>query len=150
LRAKRKRKKCLVIPGDGDPCPRCGEPMQIREYDSVDEELPSYPFFHPLVLLHEQHMQNDLGYACALQGSGVVARSACEARIKMSRRERPSAPPPNVRWACLITHLGSDPADQRLRRISRLGSATLTCLCFSVILSVRRTEKGHQARWPKL
>jgi hypothetical protein len=45
---KRTRKKCLVIPGDGDPCPRCGEPIQIREYDGVDQELPSYPFFHPL------------------------------------------------------------------------------------------------------
>jgi hypothetical protein len=42
---KRNRKKCLVIPGDGDPCPRCGEPMQIREYDGVDKKLPSHPFF---------------------------------------------------------------------------------------------------------
>ena len=32
MRAKRKRKKCLVIPGDGDPCPRCGEPMQIARW----------------------------------------------------------------------------------------------------------------------
>ena len=45
LRAKRKRKKCLVILGEGDACPRCAESMQIREYDSVDEELPSQPFF---------------------------------------------------------------------------------------------------------
>jgi hypothetical protein len=45
LRAKRSRKKCVVIPGDGDPCPRCGEPMQIREYDGVNEKLPSHPFF---------------------------------------------------------------------------------------------------------
>jgi hypothetical protein len=35
----------LIIPGDGDPFPRCGQPMQIREYDGVDEELPSQPFF---------------------------------------------------------------------------------------------------------
>jgi hypothetical protein len=27
-----------MIPGDGDPCPRCGKPMQIREYDQVDEK----------------------------------------------------------------------------------------------------------------
>jgi hypothetical protein len=33
LKTKRTRKKCIIIPGDGDPCPRCGEPMQIREYD---------------------------------------------------------------------------------------------------------------------
>jgi hypothetical protein len=45
LRAKRKRKKSIVIPGEGDACPRCGEPMQIREYDGVDEEPPSQPFF---------------------------------------------------------------------------------------------------------
>jgi hypothetical protein len=38
LKPKRKRKKCVVIPGDGDPCPRCGKPMQIREYDGVDEK----------------------------------------------------------------------------------------------------------------
>jgi hypothetical protein len=44
LSGKRKRKKCVVISGDGDPCPRCGEPMQIREYDRVDEKLPSQSF----------------------------------------------------------------------------------------------------------
>jgi hypothetical protein len=45
LSRKRERKKFIVIAGGGDPCPRCGEPMQIREYDGVDEELPSQPFF---------------------------------------------------------------------------------------------------------
>jgi hypothetical protein len=35
-----KRKKSIIIPGDGDPCPRCGKPMQIRAYgDVVDEQL---------------------------------------------------------------------------------------------------------------
>jgi hypothetical protein len=38
LSAKRKRKKSIVIPGEGDPCPRCGEPTQIRQYDAIDEE----------------------------------------------------------------------------------------------------------------
>jgi hypothetical protein len=33
-----------MIPGDGDPCPRCGKPMQIREYDHVDEKQPSQSF----------------------------------------------------------------------------------------------------------
>jgi len=41
LRGKRKRKKFIVIHGDGDPCPRCGEPMQIREYN---EKQPSQSF----------------------------------------------------------------------------------------------------------
>jgi hypothetical protein len=35
LSGKRKRRKCVVIPGEGDPCPRCAEPMQIREYDGI-------------------------------------------------------------------------------------------------------------------
>jgi hypothetical protein len=35
---KRKRKKCVVIAGDGDPCPRCGNPMQIREYADLKEK----------------------------------------------------------------------------------------------------------------
>jgi hypothetical protein len=38
LETNRKRRKCVVVPGDGDPCPRCGKPMQIREYDGVDEK----------------------------------------------------------------------------------------------------------------
>jgi hypothetical protein len=28
---RRRRQKPTVILGDGDPCPRCGVPMQIRE-----------------------------------------------------------------------------------------------------------------------
>ena len=28
----------LVIPGDGDPCPRCGRPMQIREHPQITEK----------------------------------------------------------------------------------------------------------------
>ena len=38
LNGKRKRKKSIVVPGDGDPCPRCGKPMQIREYDGIGEK----------------------------------------------------------------------------------------------------------------
>ena len=64
MRAKRKRKKCLVIPGDGDLCPRCGEPMQIREYDGVDEELPRNPFFTRWFCCM---VQNYFGDAPALQ-----------------------------------------------------------------------------------
>jgi len=43
---KRNRKKCLVIPGDGDPCPRCRQPMQIREYDAIDEQQLRQPSFY--------------------------------------------------------------------------------------------------------
>jgi hypothetical protein len=32
-----KRRKPIVIPGDGDPCPRCGVPMQIREPDGIGD-----------------------------------------------------------------------------------------------------------------
>jgi hypothetical protein len=38
LRRTRVRQKCIVIPGDGDACPRCGKPMQIREYDGMDQQ----------------------------------------------------------------------------------------------------------------
>lgn len=53
MSGKRKRRKCIVIPGEGDPCPRCGEPMQTRKYDGIGEkELHHYP----LVLLPEQDL----------------------------------------------------------------------------------------------
>jgi hypothetical protein len=64
LGAKRKRKKSIVIPGEGDACPRCGQPMQIRQYDGLDEEQPV--FIHPLVLLHERGLQNHFGDALPL------------------------------------------------------------------------------------
>jgi hypothetical protein len=38
LNGKRKRKKSIVIPGNGDPCPRCGNSMQIREYAGENEK----------------------------------------------------------------------------------------------------------------
>src|SRR4029077_20479375 len=58
----------------------------------------------------------------------------------MEPRERPPAPPPNVRQACLITHLGSDPADQRLRHVSRLGSPIVMRPRFFVI-AVRQQSR---------
>jgi hypothetical protein len=45
LSEKRKRKKFVIIPGDGDPCPRCGEPMQIREYDGGGQKQLNRQFF---------------------------------------------------------------------------------------------------------
>jgi len=40
------RKKCVVVSGEGDPCPRCSKPMQIREYDGIDKQgLRQPPFY---------------------------------------------------------------------------------------------------------
>ena len=30
--------KTTVIPGHGDPCPRCGVPMEIREHNGVGDK----------------------------------------------------------------------------------------------------------------
>jgi hypothetical protein len=38
--------KTIVIPGDGDPCPRCGIPMGIREHDGVSDEQLRQPFYY--------------------------------------------------------------------------------------------------------
>jgi len=45
LKGKRIRKLCVVIPGDGDPCPRCGEPMQIREYAFKEKQERRASFY---------------------------------------------------------------------------------------------------------
>jgi len=44
LSRKRERRKYIIIAGNGDPCPRCGDPMQVREYEKVDEK-PAHEFF---------------------------------------------------------------------------------------------------------
>jgi hypothetical protein len=43
---KRQRRKPIVIPGEGDPCPRCGLPMQIREPDGIGERQRRQSFFY--------------------------------------------------------------------------------------------------------
>jgi hypothetical protein len=43
---KRQRRKPIVIPGNGDPCPRCGVPMQIREYDEVTKKKLRQLYFY--------------------------------------------------------------------------------------------------------
>jgi hypothetical protein len=53
LSRDRKRRKYIVIPGDSDSCPRCRQPMQIREYEGIDEKQSNQSFFTSLVLLHE-------------------------------------------------------------------------------------------------
>jgi hypothetical protein len=43
---KRRRRKPIVILGDGDSCPRCGVPMQIREPDRIDDRQRHQHFFY--------------------------------------------------------------------------------------------------------
>ncbi len=43
---KRLRRKPIVIPGNGDPCPRCGVPMQIRESDRIGDRQRRQTFFY--------------------------------------------------------------------------------------------------------
>ena len=38
--------KTIVIPGDGDPCPRCGVPMEIHEHNSVGDKQLRQPFYY--------------------------------------------------------------------------------------------------------
>lgn len=42
----RKKDQHVVVPGDGDPCPRCGRPMQIREHKSITEKHRRQPFHY--------------------------------------------------------------------------------------------------------
>jgi len=37
--------KTAVIPGDGDPCPRCGVLMEIHEHNSVGDKQVRQPFY---------------------------------------------------------------------------------------------------------
>jgi hypothetical protein len=43
---KRQRDRAMVVPGDGDPCPRCGVPMQIREYSNANDKHLRRPYFY--------------------------------------------------------------------------------------------------------
>lgn len=42
----KRRKKCIIIPGPGDPCPRCDRPTQIREHTFVSEKHLRQPFYY--------------------------------------------------------------------------------------------------------
>ena len=86
-----KRRKPIVIPGDGDPCPRCGVPMQIREPDGIGDRQRHQRFFlRTLVLLLGQAMQDNVGHARAVQSDqcGLTPVHRC--------REEPPNP---VCWA---------------------------------------------------
>lgn len=43
---KKRRKSYVVIPGDGDPCPRCGRPTQIREHKEILQRHRNQPFYY--------------------------------------------------------------------------------------------------------
>jgi hypothetical protein len=40
------RRKFRIVPGDGDPCPRCGQPTQIREHKVINERELTRPFYY--------------------------------------------------------------------------------------------------------
>ena len=46
--SKKKRQRYLVriVAGDGDPCPRCDVPMQIREYSNLTDKHLHRPCFY--------------------------------------------------------------------------------------------------------
>jgi len=41
---KRQHDRAVVVPGDGDPCPRCGMPLQIQCGDLTEKHLHR-PYF---------------------------------------------------------------------------------------------------------
>jgi hypothetical protein len=44
-RAKQKSDR-VVVTGQGDPCPRCGQPMQIREHAQISKKHRRQPFYY--------------------------------------------------------------------------------------------------------
>jgi hypothetical protein len=42
----KKKKHFVVIAGDGDPCPRCGRPTQIREHPEITDKQLRQPFYY--------------------------------------------------------------------------------------------------------
>jgi hypothetical protein len=43
--SKAKRKKYIVVPGLGDPCPRCCRPTEIRQHEEITEKHRRQPFY---------------------------------------------------------------------------------------------------------
>jgi hypothetical protein len=43
--AMSKKLRCIVIPGWGDPCPRCCQPTEIREHPEITEKHLRQPFY---------------------------------------------------------------------------------------------------------
>jgi hypothetical protein len=42
----RKKYHYIVVPGLGDPCPRCCQPTQIREHEAVTEAHLRAPYYY--------------------------------------------------------------------------------------------------------
>jgi hypothetical protein len=40
-----KTKRYLVVPGEGDPCPRCCQPTEIREHQEITAKHLRQPFY---------------------------------------------------------------------------------------------------------
>jgi hypothetical protein len=40
------RRNIRIVPGDGDPCPRCGQPTQVREHKAIAERELARPFYY--------------------------------------------------------------------------------------------------------
>lgn len=38
--------RAVIIPGAGDPCPRCGQPTEIREHARITDRERRRPFFY--------------------------------------------------------------------------------------------------------
>jgi hypothetical protein len=38
-------KKTIIVAGDGDPCPRCARPTQIREHVAVTDKQLAKPYY---------------------------------------------------------------------------------------------------------
>jgi hypothetical protein len=44
--ATKNNKKRTLVPGDGPPCPRCGEPSQIREHPEVTPKMLAQAYYY--------------------------------------------------------------------------------------------------------
>jgi hypothetical protein len=42
----RKKGSYVVVPGQGDPCPRCGRATEIREHPEIGERQLRQPFYY--------------------------------------------------------------------------------------------------------
>jgi hypothetical protein len=43
---KSKKQSSVVVPGWGDPCPRCCQPTEIREHPAITEKHLRQPFYY--------------------------------------------------------------------------------------------------------
>jgi hypothetical protein len=42
----KKGKNRQIVDGEGDPCPRCGQPTEIREHKAITEKELRRPFYY--------------------------------------------------------------------------------------------------------